>query len=45
MLEGSLMLGSEPLPAGSWLRTPSFDELRLTVAESTLILVKTQTVR
>ncbi|WP_415054390.1 cupin domain-containing protein [Halopseudomonas sp.] len=42
VLEGSLTLDDEPLPAGSWLRVPSFDALRLTAAENTLILVKTQ---
>lgn len=44
VLEGSLTLDDEPLPAGSWLRVPSFDALRLTAAENTLILVKTQLV-
>ncbi|WP_218838564.1 cupin domain-containing protein [Halopseudomonas pelagia] len=42
VLEGSIALNGEPLPAGSWLRVPSFDALRLTAAESTLIFVKTQ---
>ncbi|WOD11192.1 cupin domain-containing protein [Pseudomonas sp. NyZ704] len=42
VLEGSLTLDGEPLPASSWLRVPSFDALRLTAAENTLILVKTQ---
>ncbi|WP_394241322.1 cupin domain-containing protein [Halopseudomonas laoshanensis] len=44
VLEGSLTLDGEPLPAGSWLRVPSFDALRLTAAENTRILVKTQLV-
>ncbi|WP_178091511.1 cupin domain-containing protein [Halopseudomonas laoshanensis] len=44
VLEGSLTLNDEPLPAGSWLRAPSFDALCLTAAENTLILVKTQLV-
>jgi hypothetical protein len=40
VLEGSLTWGDETLPAGSWLRAPSFDELPLTAVENTRILVK-----
>lgn len=42
VLEGSLMLADEVLPAGSWLRLPGFDQVPLSTAEATVLLVKTQ---